>query len=561
MSQLLTLIWLKWKLLRNSLRSSKAIANQLASALGTLITLVLAAVVSLGLGITAYLITHSFEMAAVMQKTMAQQGRSAASAEFIFFSIFSFLYLMWATLPLSIGGSKQFDAGRLLMYPISLGKLFAVDFISELTTLQSLFAVPAIIAIAIGAGLGTGNLAGCLLAAIPAIVFGVALSKWLATTIGSLVRRKRARGETILALIGAVAGLGGALAGQLGPILISHAESFRSLRWTPPGAAAFLMGGEGLKDPVTSVISFALLIAYGGALIAGTFWIARRSALGLGGSKKRTRSELVTNSTPYTGWELPLISSELSAVVEKEIRYAMRNAQLRMMALMPLILIIIRFANSRRFRGGIESGVSAASGPFQTYGSGLIVTGGVLYVFLILAGLSCNLFAFEEGGMRSFILAPIARRKILMGKNITVVVLASIFSIALLIVNAIVFRDLTMTNILFAALSFVCFASLMSLMGNWFSIRFSKRMQYGKRLNVSGVAGLLLIPMIVLLSIAPVGSVIVGYLTRNLFYEYVTLTGLAAVSVGMYFLLIGVQGRSLERRELEILEAVKEPDQ
>jgi len=561
MSQLLTLIWLKWKLLRNSLRSTRAIANQLANALGTLITLLLAAGVALGLGITAYLVTHSVEMAAVMQKTMAQQqNRSTASAELIFFSIFSFLYLMWATLPLSIGGSKQFDAGRLLMYPISLRKLFAVDFISELTTLQSLFAVPAIIAIAIGAGLGSGNLAGCLLAAIPAIVFGVALSKWLSTTIGSLVRKKRARGETLLALIGAVAGLGGALVGQLGPILISHAESFRSLRWTPPGAAAFLMSGEGLKDPITSAISFVLLIGYGAALIVGTFWIARRSALGLGGSRKRSSSDAALKSTPYSGWQLPLISSELSAVFEKELRYAVRNAQLRMMALMPLIIIIIRYANSRRFKTGLDSGVPAA-GSFNTYGSAVIITGGVLYVFLILAGLSCNLFAFEEGGMRTFILSPLARRKILMGKNMTVVLLASVFSVALLIVNAIVFRDLTIGNLLFAALSFVCFSALMSMMGNWFSIRFPKRMQYGKRLNVSGVAGLLLIPMIIILSVAPATSIIVGYVTRSHFYEYGTLAGLALASVAAYFLLIGVQGRSLERRELDILEAVKEPDQ
>ena len=49
---------------------------------------------------------------------------------------------MWATVPLSIGGSKQFDAGKLLMYPITLRKLFAVDFVSELTTLHSVFAVP-----------------------------------------------------------------------------------------------------------------------------------------------------------------------------------------------------------------------------------------------------------------------------------------------------------------------------------------------------------------------------------------------------------------------------------
>ena len=103
-----------------------------------------------------------------------------------------FCILMWATVPLSIGGSKQFDAGKLLMYPITLRKLFAVDFISELTTLHSVFAVPAVLAICIGAGLGSGNLTPALIAAFPAILFGVALSKWLSTIIGSLVRRKRA---------------------------------------------------------------------------------------------------------------------------------------------------------------------------------------------------------------------------------------------------------------------------------------------------------------------------------------------------------------------------------
>jgi hypothetical protein len=43
---------------------------------------------------------------------------------------------------LSIGGSKQFDAGKLLMYPITLRKVFAVDFHHEFTTLHSVFAIP-----------------------------------------------------------------------------------------------------------------------------------------------------------------------------------------------------------------------------------------------------------------------------------------------------------------------------------------------------------------------------------------------------------------------------------
>ena len=227
MSQLLTLIWLKWRLLRNSLRSSKAVVNKIASVLGMLLAFVFSLGVSLVLGVVAYFVSQPDIWAGFLHRSSNYDIPPAASAEFIFFSIFGFLYLMWATLPLSIGGGKQFDAGKLLMYPITLRKLFAVDFVSELTTLHSVIAIPAILAVAIGTGLGTGNLAIALLAAVPVGLFGVALSKWLATIMGSLLRKRRARAETMVALIGAVAGLGGAMAGQLAPILFRHAESLR----------------------------------------------------------------------------------------------------------------------------------------------------------------------------------------------------------------------------------------------------------------------------------------------------------------------------------------------
>src|SRR5689334_10068964 len=244
MSQLRTLVWLKWKLLRNSLRSSKAVVNKLASVLGMLAALAFSLIVAVVLGVTAYAFTRPELLGEVLKRSAKGEISLPASTEFIFFSILGFLYLMWATVPLSVGGSKQFDAGKLLMYPITLRKLFAVDFVSELTTLHSVFAIPAVIAICIGVGFGTGNLALALLTAIPAILFGIALSKWLSTTIGSLLRRKRARGEAIVAMIGAVAGLGAAIAGQIAPLLFKHAESIRTLRWTPPGAVAFLLVGR-----------------------------------------------------------------------------------------------------------------------------------------------------------------------------------------------------------------------------------------------------------------------------------------------------------------------------
>jgi hypothetical protein len=189
----------------------------------------------------------------------------------------------------------------------------------------------------------------------------------------------------------------------------------------------------------------------------------------------------------------------------------------------------------------------------------LLLLGGVLYVFLILAGLSCNLFAFEEGGMRTFILSPIDRRKILFGKNLVMTFIALVFVVALVILNTIIFRDMTPGSLLFLMLSFVIFAALSSTIGNSLSIRFPKRMRYGKRANVSGVAGLFLIPLILLLVAPPVIATAVGYFTKSLLNEYLLLAFFAVLSVLLYALMINFHGPLLARREIDILEAVREP--
>jgi hypothetical protein len=555
MSQLLTLIWLKWRLLRNSLRSSKAVVSKIASILGMLLAFMFSALFALILGFVAYSLAQPEGLGSALQRTAARDLPAGASTEFIFFSVFGIIYLMWATVPLSLGGGKQFDAGKLLMYPITLRKLFAVDFISEFTTLHSVFLVPAVLALCIGAGLGSGNLPTSLIAAVPGVLFGVALSKWLSTIIGSILRRKRSRGETIIALIGAIAGLGTAAVSQVAPILFKHAETFRSLRWTPPGAAAFLLMADVTSDPLPYAIAFATLSAYAIVLLIATYWIACRAALGLERRQKQKTAALITANEGYSGWQLPFLPPDLSAIVEKELRYALRNAQVRMMALMPLIIIVIRTVNRQRFS---SAGRGFSTG-FATYGSGLLLIGGLVYVFLILAGLSSNQFAFEEGGMRTFILSPVDRRKILLGKNIVLTLIALVFASALLILNFIIFQDTTPGNLLFLSLTFIIFAAISSTIGNWLSIRFPKRMKYGKRLNVSGVAGLFLIPQVILLMSFPALATLIGYLTSSLLNEYLTLAAFTLLALVFYSIMINWHGILLARREIEILDAVREP--
>jgi hypothetical protein len=118
---------------------------------------------------------------------------------------------------------------------------------------------------------------------------------------------------------------------------------------------------------------------------------------------------------------------------------------------------------------------------------------------------------------------------------------------------------MTLENILFLALTFITFAAIMSSIGNWLSIRFPKRMVFGKRMNVSGVAGLMLIPIIIVLGIAPLLATLVGYFARSLLIEFATLAVLAVIAVGIYALAVNIHGPTLARREIDILEAVREP--
>jgi hypothetical protein len=559
MAQALALIWLKWRLFRNTMGSRKALVSSVASVLGTIAALALALLIAAALGFAAYGLSSPVEIDLSGEATATTQTNV-----FLMFTMLATFYLLWGTLPLTIGGVNQFDPGRLLLYPISVRRLFAIDFLSELTSLGSIFAIPSVLAMGIGAGLRNDSVAAGLLVAACAIMFGLALAKWIAATVGALIRSRRTRGETLLALLGAGVGLVGAFMGQLVQLISRQGQFFRGLRWTPPGAAAVaLTSGLRAGGSTDYALALVVLVAYTLVLTAAAYRVARRTALGAGGASRSgtgaAQSKVASRVEPTAGWYLPFASAPLSAVVEKELRYAMRNAQLRMLALMPLILLAFRIApagGQGRGRGAVISGSNPFTGVFAPYGEGLIPAAWMLYVFMILGSVACNLFAYEEGGMRTLILVPVNRRVILLGKNMVVSLIALIFTSVLVIVNELAFGDVSLRAILFMALCFPPFAVTQALVGNLLSIHFPKRLQFGKRMNVSGVSGLLLLPLAALLAVAPLTAAASGYLAQSLIVKYATLGAFACAALMLYPLLIERQGRSLAQREVEILEAV-----
>ena len=150
-----------------------------------------------------------------------------------------------------------------------------------------------------------------------------------------------------MALIGAVAGLAARWRDRSRRFFSSTPNRFDRCAGHRPGSRVFVSWRIVANDTLAYAFAFITLSAYAIALIVATYWIARRAALGLEGTAKtESRSRYLSGRLLRLATAIRL--SELSAVVEKELRYAMRNAQVRMMALMPLILIFIRLVNSQR---------------------------------------------------------------------------------------------------------------------------------------------------------------------------------------------------------------------
>ncbi len=555
MSQLRALIWLKWRLFRNAFRrKGRGRANRVASLLTMRVGWGVALLVAGGMGVAAYaLVGRSVGGNAALTGPGGAELRGAL----VLFILLATIYLTWATVPLSLGGGGQFTPGRMLLYPVSLRKLFALDLLSELTSLAAIFAMPAVCAIALGAGLASGNVGQSLVIAACALVFGVALAKLLSTCVGVLMQARRTRGEALLAFVGAAAAFTGVLFGQ-SERLLEGAQSFPTvLRWTPPGAAALALAGtSGANGAREFWFAVALLLTYAAAALLLAYWIAKRSLASSGhASGKRETSEASGARTraALAGWSLPFVSPQLSSIVEKELRYAKRNAQLRVMALMPLVLTL-SFSLIGRRRSGGES--LSWFQEFAPYMEGSRAALSLLYVFMIMSAVSGNLFAFESGGMRTLVLSPVERRTILLGKNLAVLIVTFFVAVLVIVFNGLLYGDLTRQTLLFATLCFVIYAAAFTLVGNWLSMRFPKRLQFGRRLNASGMTGLLLLPVLVALVVPPALSVWAGYRTESRVIVYVILAAFAAVAVASYVLLINFQGRALARRELDILETV-----
>jgi ABC-2 type transport system permease protein len=127
---------------------------------------------------------------------------------------------------------------------------------------------------------------------------------------------------------------------------------------------------------------------------------------------EQTKQEVIetpSNKPKLLEWQLPLINEQATAVALGNLRSLMRAPETKMALIMPLVILLIQ--------GGMlyplmKSPPDVIYRPFMACGIVVFLT----IFFIQLIG---NQFGYDRGGFRAYVLSPVPRRDVLLGKNLS----------------------------------------------------------------------------------------------------------------------------------------------
>jgi ABC-2 type transport system permease protein len=457
------------------------------------------------------------------------------------------LGVFWILSPLLTGFAlaETHDLTRLVHFPIPLPTLALSSLIANLAQPTVLAEIP--IACAIAAALaGRGTLLLALAGVLSTLLFFLAASQAAGLVMHALTRNRRLHDAALFLALG----MGFALSllpmliltGGLRPMAGGLARSalradvfaFSPFAW---GARAAVHGGRGDMAP------FAIWLALQWLAIAGAV------AVSIGLIKRIYHGELklgiaAGRAAARARMRLP---GAIGALLEKDLRVAWRDPALKATLFMGLAGPLVFYV------------IVTQMGRFGRSGTGLLV----LATYIGMATFGSNAFGMERRGVALLLGFPLARWRVLVGKNLSGILFRLPALLALMVAGA-----LLAPTYLPAALT-IAVSAMMVAAGadNFISILFPVAApEPGRSPHAAGTAGgrglvtalmsaalfsgaMLLASPFVLLAWLPVWA-------GELSWWWITLPLSLIGSAASYALLVGGAEQLLLRREPELLERI-----
>ena len=578
--QLNTILWLRWRLMRNQWSRSGGIGAVIAVLVGVG-AIALAAVCFSGALLAAMFGLGDAKPVVIMGIW------SGVTITFLFFWMIGLL--------VELQRSETIDLQRLMHLPVALGQLFVVNYLVSHFTFSIILMVPLMLGLGIGLTLARGPEFLLLLPLALSMVFMITawtycLRGWLAAMMTNPRRRRTvimcitllfillAQGPNLyFNLVGrgstssqrSVSGEDGkhqrdardAAAQKMFNNLIA-AQGFIPPLWVSVGA-------QGLAEKNLLPALYGTL----GCLGLATLGLRRayRSTVRFyhGETGGKTAAQIkpadpwvktvrmpAKAATGLLEWRLPAVPEQSAALALATFRSLLRAPEVKMALGSSLISMLI--VGAMIFLRSPPH-LSDTTKPF-------VATSVVMFSIFMLVQFFANLFGFDRDGFRALILSPADRRLILLGKNLATLPVSFGFGAILLVLVA-VWLHLPPLIVAAALFQLVSLLLIASLCGNALSILIPYRIQPGsmKPTKMPGLAMLVmfLCQMFFPLAMAPVfAAPLFEMLWRKaglpavVPVNLIISTLLCGLMVLVYWQTLTPLGHLLQRRETKILGVV-----
>lgn len=566
MSQLQTILWLRWRLTRNQWARN-----------GTL-----NALITMAVAVFLVLAGAAGGIAGLLAGALAMPKVSPAVMLLVWDLLIGLFLLFWlAGIAAEMQRAEAIDISRILHMPISLRGIFFVNYLASYVTLSIITFLPGLVGLSIGLAWGESWTMIALLPLVFAFLFMITawtyyLRGWLVMLMKNPRRYRALMAGATLAFI---------LLTQLPSLFLETVHKDDSPR-RKRGTTTATAEERGVPSAVLLVhrVVPPLWVGYGAmSLSQGNPWPAALGtagacglgALGLGcayrstrrfyegraigaKSKRRARGAAPAAMTGRTFLErtLPAVPEQAGALALASFRSLMRATEVKMALAVNLVWLLIF--------GGMT--LLSRSEPPPSSVRAFIATGAAVAPFVGMMQIMFNQFGFDRAGFRTLVLSAVPRSQILLGKNLALLPFALVTGSIILLLAAFALHIPPLV-VAAAWLQLLTAFLLLSMLGNLVSSLLPHWVAPGslKRTKASTVTRLLILLSHALASaaVAPVflpataGALFssIGWLPAGPTNLLVSTIEFVVVAT-LYHLSLPALGDLLQRREKEILKVV-----
>ena len=550
--------WLRQRLLVNQLRRN-GLGNQV---------ILLLAVVSLTLGAAALFVgsvalgAFALPEASPVGRLLAWDGLAAG-----------FLFVRAMGLLADLQRTDGIAPSKYLHLPVSPAGAFVVNYVSSLAAPSLLFLAAAAVGLTLGQTLAGSPLTLLTLPLLLAFAFAVTavtdLVQGRIAALGLSPRRKQAVGVAVAFAIVAtiqvpnLLNMTGAFRGganKFDPALAEPVARAVNVALPP---AWFALGAADLADgsPLPALLGGLGLALIGAVALRLSYRAALRLAKGTDAGTSRAAPVTVavkTTAPRFAEWRLPGVPEPAAAVALAGFRSLSRAPEARA-ALIGAVFMLVFFGVAVFASGDRLAALPPAVRP-------LVAFAAVGFMLVMTSQLVGNQFGGDRAGFRGYVLCPVSRRDILLGKNLAVAPFALLPAAVALVVLGVAcpprldhaLAVLVLVPAMFGIVCLVC---------NVVSILFplptaagaTKPVQVKTLPVLANLAVMGLLPIAFLPLLVPLGvELLVAYLTG---FDFLPLAlplsvGVLAAFALLYRAVLPIEGRLLARREQAVLATV-----